>query len=179
MFTPFETTAGALLLHLATSTLLFDAGAILGASGLLRRVIHDPKHEVTQSPTIWFFGGMATAVGLTALSMPRMIPDYPVFKLDGLSILRTIGTGFLTGWGTKAGNKCGHLHCSPNSSNRIVADALLDICSAVLAGLVYGHFWQHLFSSPRRWRPSISRNHRWKLRHAPPLPYATDRCIQT
>jgi hypothetical protein len=101
MFTPFETTAGAILLHLATTRLLFDAGAILGASGLLHRLPKDLKNDGIWSPTTWFFGGMAAAVGLTALTIPQLLPQYPTFSFGASSILTTAVTGFLTGWGTK------------------------------------------------------------------------------
>ncbi|KIW01211.1 uncharacterized protein PV09_07258 [Verruconis gallopava] len=112
MFTPFETTAGALLLHLATTTLLFDAGAILGASGLLRRLLRNPKDEISQSPTGWFFGGMIAAVGVVALMLPQALPRGS-FEINALNVFKALVSGSLIGWGTKHCGGCtsGHMLC--------------------------------------------------------------------
>jgi hypothetical protein len=144
MFTPIETALGAVLLHLATTTLLFDTGAILGASGLLRRLLQNPKHELANTPTMWFFAGMAAAVGLIALSTPEILPEYPAFDFDALSILRTALAGVLTGWGTKVCNTdfssfwlqgvTGEFWVNGGSVIRIAVDARLDICSVASAG---------------------------------------------
>jgi len=114
MFTPLETTVGAILLYLATTSLLFDAGAILGASGQLRRLLADPQHEVTKrTSTSWFFGGMTAAVAGAALLTPRILPSYPSFDLKGVDIFKVLASGLLTGWGTKHSGGCtsGHMLC--------------------------------------------------------------------
>lgn len=99
MFTPVETTLGAGLLHLATTTLLFDSGAILGASGLLRRLFAAPRKG--NASALWFFSGMAAAVGVVSLSMPGLIPEYAGVSLQISSTLGVVLAGFLAGWGTK------------------------------------------------------------------------------
>jgi hypothetical protein len=97
MFTPIETTIGALLLHLATTTLLFDDGIILGVSGLLRQLFNDPKHAAS-SPALWFVVGTAIATSLVLAVAPEIIPAYPD---PDANFLKVVGSGLLTGWGTK------------------------------------------------------------------------------
>lgn len=102
MFTPVETTAGALLLHLATTSLLFDAGAILGASGLLRRLLRDPKNEIAQqTTTLWFFFGMALATVFVKSLTTNIVPSLPALELHMNDLLKVTAAGLLTGWGTK------------------------------------------------------------------------------
>lgn len=96
MFTPVETSIGALLLHQATSNLLYQNGNILGASGLLRQLLSAPTME-----TLAFFAGMATSyVPLKALA-PQLITNYPSVPMTVQASLLTIGVGLLVGWGTK------------------------------------------------------------------------------
>lgn len=97
MFTPIETSIGALLLHLATTTLLFDGGLILGASGLIRQLFQNPKQALT-TPAPWFFFGMAIATVLVKRYIPESVPVYP--DLGG-NFLTVVANGLLTGLGTK------------------------------------------------------------------------------
>lgn len=110
MFTPVETSIGALLLHAATTVLLYDVGAILGVSALLRRMLSSPQHEIAQrTPLLWFFAGMALAVVGIMKSMPQFLPHYPGVDGRPETILKTIAAGLLTGWGTKVRNFGHHL----------------------------------------------------------------------
>ena len=96
MFTPIETTIGSLLLHQATSNLLYQNGNILGASGYLRRVLSAPTKEV-----LAFFVGMAASyIPLKALA-PQMISSYPAVQIASQVAVATIAIGALVGWGTK------------------------------------------------------------------------------
>ncbi|CAN9449205.1 unnamed protein product [Alternaria sp. RS040] len=96
MFTPIETTIGALLLHQATSNLLYQNGDILGASGYLRRFFSAPTKEL-----LAFFTGMAASyVPLKALA-PQLITEYPILQISSQIVVATVATGALIGWGTK------------------------------------------------------------------------------
>ncbi|KAG9185224.1 hypothetical protein G6011_07768 [Alternaria panax] len=108
MFTPIETTIGALLLHQATSNLLYQNGDILGASGYLRRLFSAPTKEL-----LAFFTGMAASyVPLKALA-PQLITEFPAAQISLQTALVTVATGALIGWGTKMSNGCtsGHMLC--------------------------------------------------------------------
>jgi uncharacterized membrane protein YedE/YeeE len=96
MFTPIETTIGALLLHQATSNLLYQNGDILGASGYLRRLFSAPTKEL-----LAFFAGMAASyVPLKALA-PRLTTEYPAVQISPQTTVATVAIGALIGWGTK------------------------------------------------------------------------------
>lgn len=96
MFTPIETSIGALLLHQATSVLLFNNGSVLGASGLLRRLLNSPSRA-----TLSFFAGMALSFLPLKLLLPELIPEYPPIPSTWQTALATVGVGALIGWGTK------------------------------------------------------------------------------
>jgi uncharacterized membrane protein YedE/YeeE len=99
MFTPVETSIGAVLLHQATSNLLYQNGNILGISGLLRQVLTTPTKE-----TIAFFVGMtASYLPLKALA-PQLLTSYPVMPVTVQDALVTISIGVLIGLGTKVGS---------------------------------------------------------------------------
>jgi hypothetical protein len=96
MFTPVETSIGALLLHQATSNLLYQNGDILGASGLLRQLFTAPTRE-----TIAFFVGMAASyLPLKALA-PQLLTSYPAVPMTLHTVLFTASVGALIGLGTK------------------------------------------------------------------------------
>jgi hypothetical protein len=96
MFTPVETSIGAILLHQATSNLLYKNGNILGVSGLLRQLFTAPTKEAMA-----FFVGMAASyVPLKALA-PQLITSYPLVPVTLQTALVTISMGALIGLGTK------------------------------------------------------------------------------
>ena len=96
MFTSVDTAVGALLLHQATTALLFNNGSILGVSGLLRQLLN------TRSlVSVLFFAGMASSYMVMSALAPEALPEYPIVEWDQRSILFTLGTSLLVGWGTK------------------------------------------------------------------------------
>jgi hypothetical protein len=96
MFTPIETSIGAILLHQATSNLLFQNGSILGVSGFLRQLFTAPTKE-----TATFFMGMAASyLPLNALA-PQLVTSYPTAPMTLQAALVTISIGALIGLGTK------------------------------------------------------------------------------
>lgn len=96
MFTPVETSIGAFLLHQATSILLFQNGAVLGASGFLHRSFSAPTKG-----TITFFAGMAMSFLPLKLFLPQLVTTYPPIPTTVQAALITLGVGGLVGWGTK------------------------------------------------------------------------------
>ena len=152
MFTPIQTTAGAILLHLATTILLFDTGAILGASGFLRRLLLNPRKEVTtNSSTTWFFAGTALASAFLVKLLPSVVPKYPNVEWEPSTVLQAVLGGLLTGWGTKVSvpgcfsllnPSLTHLECST------VVVARLDICFVALDVLVLDPSLQQPYSFP-------------------------------
>lgn len=96
MFTPIETTVGAVLLHQATSNLLYQNGNILGLSGFLRRFLNAPKVEL-----LAFFTGMAASYLPLNLLVPELVTRYPSMPLTAEAIAVTTGVAALIGWGTK------------------------------------------------------------------------------
>lgn len=108
MFTPIESTIGAVLLHQATSVLLYQNGKILGASGFLRRLMTVPSKE-----TLFFFAGMALSIIPMKLFLPELRTQYPPVPTTLQGVLVTAGIGLLVGLGTKLANGCtsGHMLC--------------------------------------------------------------------
>lgn len=96
MFTPVETSIGALLLHQATSNLLYQNGNVLGLSGFLRRLVTAPKVEI-----LAFFAGMAASYPLLASLVPELVTRYPSISITSQAILFTTSVAALIGWGTK------------------------------------------------------------------------------
>lgn len=100
MFTPIETSIGAVLLHQATSNLLFQNGTVLGLSGLLRRVMAAPTKEI-----VALFAGMAAGHPLLSSLVPEMVTRYPSMPVTVQTVMFTTSVAALIGWGTKV--------CSP------------------------------------------------------------------
>jgi hypothetical protein len=104
MFTPVETTIGAVLLHQATSNLLYQNGNVLGASGLLRRLFTAPTKE-----TFALFAGMAASFVPASLLVPEPLTHFPPAPNSLPSALVTVAVAMLIGWGSKV-NKHGTVH---------------------------------------------------------------------
>lgn len=96
MFTPVETSIGAVLLHQATSNLLYQNGNVLGLSGLLRRVMAAPTVEV-----VALFTGMAASYPLLTSLVPEVVTRYPTMPVTVQTALFTASVAALVGWGTK------------------------------------------------------------------------------
>jgi len=96
MFTPVETSIGAVLLHQATSNLLYQNGNILGASGFLRQVLAAPTKE-----TVAFFAGMAASYFPLKTFLPQLMTSYPTVPITVPAALATAAVGALIGLGTK------------------------------------------------------------------------------
>lgn len=125
MFTPVETTIGALLLHQATSNLLYQNGSILGLSGLLRGLMAAPTVEI-----VGFFAGMAASYPLLRSLVPELITRYPSVSLTPQSVIFTTSVAALIGWGTKV-----HKVDSIGRTQKLIWDrhrmaARLDTCCA-------------------------------------------------
>lgn len=69
MFTPIETAAGALLMHISTSSLLFSTGTILGCSSILGNPT-DPANLPTLT-------GVVLSAFATKFLLPGLVPNFP------------------------------------------------------------------------------------------------------
>lgn len=98
MFTPVETSIGALLLHQATSVLLYQNGNVLGASGYMRQLFAAPTKG-----TLAFFAGMAMSLLPLKAFIPEVATKYPPVPATLQAALVTVGVGALVGWGSKVG----------------------------------------------------------------------------
>lgn len=96
MFTPVHTSLGALLLFQGSAGLLLHNGAVLGISSLLSGAVLHPTPD-----NLSIMAGLVSSVVPVALFMPALIPSYPPAPRSWLSLVSTVGTGFLLGWGTK------------------------------------------------------------------------------
>ncbi|PVH99261.1 hypothetical protein DM02DRAFT_439034 [Periconia macrospinosa] len=126
MFTPVETTLGALLLQQSTSLLLHNNGLVLGCSGFVRNLFSASP----SSTTLTFLLGMASSVPVLQIFFPSLLTSYPPAPSSLEAALVTMGVGALVGWGTKAGNGCtsGHMLCGLSR---------LSVRSAVAVGLFF------------------------------------------
>ncbi|KAL4782478.1 hypothetical protein BJX76DRAFT_290716 [Aspergillus varians] len=132
MFTPVHTSFGALLLYQSSSSLLLHNGLVLGVSSLLAGFMLNPsRHNV---PIIV---GLLSSVVPIYLFMPSLLPTYPEAPSSWASLLSTIGTGFLLGWGAKSGKGCtsGHMLCglSRLSARSLIATSIFFITALLTA----------------------------------------------
>ncbi|KAH0605662.1 uncharacterized protein H6S33_004884 [Morchella sextelata] len=130
MFTPVETTIGALLLLQSTTTLLLTTGQPLGASSTLGTTLTSPSlHNL---PLIT---GMLLATTATSHLAPHLLPP----SSPAVSNPRYILAALLVGAGTRLANGCtsGHLLCGvPHLSIRsIVASGVFFTTAAITATL--------------------------------------------
>jgi uncharacterized protein len=108
MFTPVETANGAVLLHYASTTLLFDTGVVLGASGFIRRLLRSPLDD--GGSVLYFFAGMVVATAFAAAYLPSSLPSFPAFNWEVTAVLWHIMSAVLIGWGTKVSTHQGSQH---------------------------------------------------------------------
>ncbi|TID24072.1 YeeE/YedE family integral membrane protein [Venturia nashicola] len=111
MFTMVDTAIGALLLHQATTSLLFNNGAILGVSGLLRELVRTRSLAIAS-----FFFGMALSYGAIKSIAPEVLPVYPNVKWDLGTTLFALTTSIMYCGGCTSGHMlCGIPRLSPRS----------------------------------------------------------------
>ncbi|KAF2808892.1 YeeE/YedE family integral membrane protein-like protein [Mytilinidion resinicola] len=130
MFTPIESSVGAILIWQSTSILLYNNGSVLGLSGLLRRLFDGPTLS-----TALFFVGMVLSFLPLRIVLPELL-QYPEITWDSMTVLTTIAAGLLTGWGTKGCNGCtsGHMICGLSRfSGRSLAAVSIFFPTAVFA----------------------------------------------
>lgn len=129
MFTPVETSIGAVLLHQATSNLLYHNGTVLGLSGLLRRVMAAPTVEV-----VALFAGMAASYPLLSSLVPELVTKFPSMPVTVETVLFTTSVAALVGWGTKVRSLLRLDRTSRIDTDRHQMAARPDTCSAVCHG---------------------------------------------
>jgi uncharacterized protein len=99
MFTPVETSIGAVLLHQSTSVLLYQNGSVLGCSGILRRFLTAPTKE-----SMSFMAGMVLSYLPLKTFLPQLLAHYPPLPTTLQAALVTLGMGALVGLGAKVCN---------------------------------------------------------------------------
>lgn len=95
MFTPVETSIGALLLAQATTTLLFNNGRVLGASSIMAGAFFNP--DMNNIPVIMGVG--LSTIGVSQF-VPWLLPNYDnVVEVFG--VWTWILAGVIVGMGAK------------------------------------------------------------------------------
>ncbi|KAH0558737.1 hypothetical protein GP486_004619 [Trichoglossum hirsutum] len=129
MFTPLQTALGALLLHQASSTLLFNNGQILGASSIIAQSISGSGGE-----DVWLLAGMAVGAMLVRAVMPELVPTYGSEEWWWAALMAV-----MVGWGTRNAKGCtaGHMLCglSRLSGRSAIATAIFFITVLITANL--------------------------------------------
>ncbi|KAI1942668.1 hypothetical protein LOZ66_001074 [Ophidiomyces ophidiicola] len=132
MFTPIETSLGAILLYQSSAGLLKHNGRVFGLSGFLRGCVATPGPN--NIPVV--FGMVSSAVLISSVA-PSLLPSYPPLP-DGLeAAMKISGAGVLVGWGTKNGRGCtsGHMLCglSRLSLRSLIATSIFFISALITA----------------------------------------------
>ncbi|WP_321893003.1 YeeE/YedE family protein [Paraburkholderia tropica] len=140
-FTPWSALAGGVLIGLSSSLLLSLNGNIAGVSGIVRRLIWNPRDGAAWRLTfvLGLIAGaaccyaIARATGNTAW-LPRARPHFP----PSLLVLAGLATGF----GTALANGCtsGHGVCGiARLSRRSIVATLTFVSTAMVATWVVSH----------------------------------------
>ncbi|KAK2782866.1 hypothetical protein FQN53_009552 [Emmonsiellopsis sp. PD_33] len=108
MFTPVDTSLGALLLYQGSSGLLQHNGRVFGISSLLSGSVSKPSRD-----NLPIIAGLVSSILPVYYFAPSLLPTYPALGAGWETALATLGTGFLVGWGTKNEHGCtsGHMLC--------------------------------------------------------------------
>lgn len=96
MFTPVDTSLGALLLHQGASGLLQHNGRVFGISSFLSGCVGSPSLD--NVPVIL---GLVSSIAPVSYLAPSLLPHYPATPGTWEAAVITAGIGFLVGWGTK------------------------------------------------------------------------------
>jgi hypothetical protein len=135
-FTPWASTAGGILIGLATALLLLANGRVAGISGILGGLLRPARGDVAWR--VAFIAGLflAPIVWLTMRAMPPAQIDHSPALLAAGGLLVGIGTRFGSGC-TSGHGVCGIARLSPRS--------LLATACFVGAGFVTVFVVRHLF----------------------------------
>lgn len=96
MFTPVNTSLGALLLYQASTGLLQHNGRVFGISSLLSGSVAYPSLD-----NLPIIAGLISSIAPVYWFAPSLLPAYPAPPSDWESVLATHAIGILVGWGTK------------------------------------------------------------------------------
>ena len=104
-FTPWSSLGGGLLIGLAAAVLILGAGRILGAAGIVGRILDFRPGDVGWR--LWLIAGLLLAPGLLGL-FPAVAP--PLIETSWPAL---IAAGLLVGFGTRLASGCtsGHGVC--------------------------------------------------------------------
>ncbi|KAI9768313.1 MAG: hypothetical protein M1840_004921 [Geoglossum simile] len=130
MFTPLQTGLGALLLHQATTNLLFRNGKVLGVSSILANALSGVAGE-----DAWLLAGMGAGAVLVRAVLPTLVPSFGTvgqwWRVGMMAVM--------AGWGSKNAMGCtsGHMLCglSRLSARSAAATAIFFTAAVVTANL--------------------------------------------
>lgn len=96
MFTPVQTSLGALLLFQGSTGLLFHNGAVFGISSLVSGCIFRPSRD-----NVPIVAGLVSSIVPVYLLAPSFIPQYSPSPNTLGGFAAAFALGVLLGWGTK------------------------------------------------------------------------------
>ncbi|KAL1999116.1 hypothetical protein VTN02DRAFT_2163 [Thermoascus thermophilus] len=134
MFTPVNTSLGALLLFQGSSGLLLHNGKVFGISSLLSGCVFNPSLD-----NLPIIAGLVSSLAPVYWFAPSLIPAYPAAPSSWASVATTLGLGLLVGWGTKNGRGCtsGHMLCG---LSRLSPRSLIATCIFFATALLTANF---------------------------------------
>ncbi|PGH14693.1 hypothetical protein AJ79_02859 [Helicocarpus griseus UAMH5409] len=134
MFTPVDTSLGALLLYQGSSGLLQHNGRVFGISSLLSGSVAKPSRD-----NVPIIAGLVSSILPVYFFAPSLLPTYPPLGSSWEAALATLGTGFVVGWGTKNENGCtsGHMLCglSRLSPRSTIATGIFFLTALITANI--------------------------------------------
>ena len=139
-FTPFNATAGGLLIGLAAAIFVLGAGRVAGISGIVGGLMSPKRGDI--SWRLLFAGGLLLAPWVWRVIAPlpeiEIATSWPVIAIAGLMV----------GYGTRLGSGCtsGHAVCGVS---RLSLRSLIATTTFMVAGFVTVGFARHLLAGTR------------------------------
>ncbi|PGH14092.1 hypothetical protein AJ80_06097 [Polytolypa hystricis UAMH7299] len=128
MFTPVDTSLGALLLYQGSAGLLQHTGKVLGISSLLSGSVTRPGWE-----NLPIITGLISSIAPVYLFAPALLPKYPSLLYTWEAAAATVGTGVVNLCGCTSGHMlCGLSRLSPRS---LIATGIFFTTAAITANL--------------------------------------------
>lgn len=129
--------AGGLMIGLAAAILLLGTGGIMGASGLLGRVVDGSAKGSSRTEALFFLGGL---VGVPALW--HLIAGAPSTQVTS-QVWVLIVAGLCVGFGTRLANGCtsGHGVCG---ISRLSVRGLVATGFYLIAGVLTVYVFRHI-----------------------------------
>ena len=129
--------AGGLMIGIAAAILLLGNGAIMGASGLLGRVVDGSAKGAGRNEALLFLAGL---IGVPALW--HLLDGAPATQITS-QVWVLIVAGLCVGFGTRLANGCtsGHGVCG---ISRLSIRGLVATCFYLIAGVITVYIFGHV-----------------------------------